>query len=110
MARLWRILGVSTFLMMVTRSLRRSWTTWRLKRVAKQQVRAARRALLLQLELESQLLRGKELEQLEQLLLHRQQETLESEAYHSLPARELREALELEPPAKLGRPPQSLVE
>jgi hypothetical protein len=66
----------------------------------KRQARAAQRALLLQLELESQLLRCKELDQRHQLLLHRQQETAESEAFHSLP----------EPPEKLGRPPRSLVE
>lgn len=102
MARLWKILGVSTFLMMVTRSLRRSWTAWCLKRMAKRQARAAQRVLLLQLELESQLLRCKELDQQHQLLLHRQQETLESEAFHSPPAAELREIL--------GRPPRSLVE
>jgi hypothetical protein len=68
--------------------------------MTKHQARAARRALLLQLELESQLLRCKELEQRHQLLLHRQRETLESEAFHSPPA----------PPAKLARPPRSLVE
>jgi hypothetical protein len=98
--RLWKILGVSTFLMTVTRSFRRLWTRWLLKRTVKRQERAAKRALLLQLELESQLLRCKELDQQHQLLLHRQQETLESEEFHSPP----------EPPAKLGRPPQSLVE
>jgi len=70
--------------------------------MAKRQAKAARRALLLQLELESQLLRCKELDQRHQLLLHRQQETLESEAFHSPPAQELREIL--------GRPPRSLVE
>jgi hypothetical protein len=84
--------------------------SWRLKRMAKRQARAARRALLLQLELESQLLRCKELDQRHQQLLHRQQETLESEAFHSLPARELRELLTPEPPAKLARPPRSLAE
>ena len=97
MARLWKILGVSTFLMMVTRSLRRSWTSWVLKRMVKRQARAAKRALLLQLELESQLLRCKELEQRNLLLQHRQQETQASEEYNS-------------PPANLGRPPRSLVE
>ena len=100
MARLWKILGVSTFLMMVTRSLRRSWTSWSLKRMVKQQALAIRRAQLLQLELDSQLLRCKEREQKHLLLLHRQQETLESEAFHSPP----------ELPAKLARPPQSLLE
>jgi predicted RNA-binding protein YlxR (DUF448 family) len=100
MVRLWRILGVSTFLIMVTRSLRRSWTAWLLKRMAKRQERAAKRALLLQLELESQLLRCKELDQQHQQLLHRQQETRESEEFHSPPA----------PPEKLGRPPRSLAE
>ena len=100
MARLWKILGVSTFLMMVTRSLRRSWTSWCLKRMAKRQQRAIQRALLLQLELESQLLRCKELDQRHQLLQHRQVETRESEAFHSLP----------EPPAKLGRPPENLLD
>jgi hypothetical protein len=95
--RLWKTLVASTFLMTATRSLRRLWTTWCLKRTTKRQARAARRALLLQLELESQLLRCKELEQEHQALLHRQQETLESEAFHSSPP-------------KLGRPPQSLVE
>jgi hypothetical protein len=78
--------------------------------MAKRQARAAQRAMLLQLELESQLLRCKELDQQHQLLLHRQQETLESEAFHSPPAQELREVLGLEPPAKLGRPPRSLSE
>jgi hypothetical protein len=78
--------------------------------MTRRQAKAARRALLLQLELESQLLRCKELDQQHQLLLHRQQETLESEAFHSLPAQELRETLGLEPPAKLERPPRSLVE
>jgi len=78
--------------------------------MAKRQARAAKMAMLLQLELESQLLRCKELDQEHQLLLHRQQESLESEAFHSLPARELREALQVEPPAKLGRPPKSLAE
>jgi hypothetical protein len=68
--------------------------------MAKRQARAAQRALLLQLELESQLLRCKELEQRRQVLLHRQQETLESEAFHN-PS---------ELPEKLGRPPQSLLE
>jgi hypothetical protein len=68
--------------------------------MTKRQEKAARRALLLQLELESQLLRCKELEQQHQLLLHRRQETQESEAFHSPPA----------PPAKLARPPRSLVE
>ena len=102
MVRLWKILGVSRFLLMARRSLRRSWTNWCLTRMAKRQARAAQRALLLQLELESQLLRCKELEQRNQLLLHRQQETRESEAFHSLPAQELRETL--------GRPPRSLVE
>jgi hypothetical protein len=97
MERLWKILGVSTFLMTVRRSLRRSWTSWRLNRLKKRQARAAQRVLLLQLELESQLLRCKELDQLEQQLQHRQQETVESEAFHS-------------PPAKLGRPPRSLLE
>lgn len=98
--RLWKILGVSTFLMTVTRSLRRSWTTWCLKRIAKRQEKAAQRALLLQLELESQLLRCKELEQEHQLLLHRQQETRESEEFHSPP-----------PPEEiLGRPPANLLE
>lgn len=100
MARLLKILGVSTFLMMVTRSFRRSWTSWCLKRMKRRQVRAAKRALLLQLELESQLLRCKELEQRHQTLLHRQQETVESEAFHSLP----------EPPEKLGRPPENLLD
>src|SRR5690242_14430420 len=109
MERLWRILGVSRFLLTVRRSLRRSWTSWRLKRVAKQRKRAAQRALLLQLELESQLLRCKELDQKEQQLLHRQVETLESEAFHSTPAtllptpEPLPLAELLEPPAKLGR-------
>ena len=68
--------------------------------MVKRQQRAARRALLLQLELESQLLRCKELEQRHQQLLHRQQETRESEEFHSLPA----------PTEKLGRPPQNLLE
>jgi hypothetical protein len=68
--------------------------------MTKRQERAAQRALLLQLELESQLLRCKELEQQHQLLLHRQQETSESEEFHSLPT----------PEPKLGRPPKSLVE
>jgi hypothetical protein len=78
--------------------------------MTKRQARAARRAQLLQLELESQLLRCKELDQQHQLLLHRQQETQESEAFHSLPAQELRELLAPEPVEKLGRPPRSLVE
>jgi hypothetical protein len=78
--------------------------------MAKRQKRAAQRALLLQLELESQLLRCKELDQEHQLLLHRQQETQESEAFHSPPARELRELLAPEPVEKLDRPPRSLVE
>jgi hypothetical protein len=97
MVQLWKILGVSRFLLTVRRSLRRSWTSWRLKRIAKRQQKAVQRALLLQLELESQLLQCKELEQEEQLLLHRQQETLESEAFHN-------------PPAKLERPPLNLLE
>jgi hypothetical protein len=68
--------------------------------MAKRQARAAQRALLLQLELESQLLRCKELEQQHQLLLHRQRETSESEAFHSPP-----------PPEEiLGRPPANLLE
>jgi hypothetical protein len=100
MAQLWKILGASTFLMTVTRSLRRSWTSWRLKKIAKRQARAAKRALLLRLELESQLLRCKELEQQHQQLLHRQRETLESEQFHNPQAL----------PAKLGRPPRSLAE
>ena len=100
MVRLWKILVASTFLMTLTRSFRHSWTSWRLKRMAKRQQKAVQRALLLQLELESQLLRCKELEQEHQLLLHRQQETAESEAFHSPP-----------PPEEiLGRPPQSLLE
>jgi hypothetical protein len=68
--------------------------------MTKRQEKAARRALLLQLELESQLLRCKELEQRHQQLLHRQQETLESEQFHNPQA----------PPLKLERPPRSLVE
>mgnify|MGYP003592756375 CR=1 FL=1 len=100
MARLLKILGVSTFLMMLTRSLRRSWTSWLLKRMAKRQARAAKRVLLLQLELESQLLRCKELDQRELGLLHRQVETREAEEFHNLQFH----------PEKLGRPPRSLSE
>jgi hypothetical protein len=115
MAQLLRTLAVSTSRMTVTRSLRRSWTTWRLKKMDRRKLRAAKRAQLLQLELESQLLQCKELEQQHQALLHRQLETRESEAFHNSPDSPLSLPLEgtlspPEQPEKLGRPLRSLAE
>lgn len=68
--------------------------------MVKRQARAIRRAQLLQLELESQLLRCKELEQKRLVLLHRQVETQEAEEFHNLQFH----------PEKLGRPPANLLE
>lgn len=97
MKRLWIILTLSSFRMTVTRSLRRSWTTWLLKRAEKRAEKAQLRMVLLQLEMESQLLRCKELEQQHLMLLHRQRETEESEAFH-------------QPKPLLGLPPKYLQE
>ena len=104
MKRLWIILTLSSFRMTVTRSLRRSWTTWLLKRTRKRAEKAQLRRVLLQLELESQLLRCKELEQKHLVLLHRQRETEESEDFHRP------QPLLGLPPKSLGRPPENLLE
>ena len=71
----------SIFRLTVTQRLLRSWTSWRIRKVAKAKLRADRKLRLLQLELDSQLLRQKLLEQREQLLLLTQQELREAEHF-----------------------------
>lgn len=71
----------SSFRLRVTQRLRRSWTRSRLRRTERQLLRANQRLLLLQLELDSQHLRVKELTSLSQALTHREQETLESRQF-----------------------------
>lgn len=79
----------------MTLSLRRSWTSWSLRRTRRRLRRATRRQTLLAVALDSQLLQTKELQQQEQLLLHRQQEHLQSlEFRRSGPGR----LVELPPP------------
>ena len=70
-----------SFLLTLSQRSRRSWTSWRLKRTFKQATRTALRLQLLRQEMDHQLLRLKELEQLEGSLQHRQRELLESQQY-----------------------------
>src|SRR6478672_7368302 len=65
----------------VTQRLRSSWTRWCLRRNLRQQERAAKRLLLLELERDSQLLQVKELEQRRAQLLHRVTETVDSQEW-----------------------------
>lgn len=62
---------------------RLSWTSWSLTRVRKAETRARARHLLLQLEMDHQLLRQKELEQRRLQLQHRQTELAESRSFRT---------------------------
>ena len=72
----------STLRLRWTRSLRQSWTRWRLKRTARKIQSEQRRLTQMQLALDSQLLLMKELEQAQTQLGHRLQEMAEAEAFH----------------------------
>lgn len=65
----------------MTQRLRHSWTLSRQRRTQRRLIKAEERLLLLQLELDSQHLRVKELRLLSQGLTHREQETLESREF-----------------------------
>jgi hypothetical protein len=67
----------------------RSWTRWRSSRILRQQAKAEKRLILLQVETDRQLLRVKELRQLQESLQHRQQELASSESWHRMQARAL---------------------
>lgn len=58
-----------------------SWTSWRLSRLARKRAKQETHLRMLQLELDWQLLRSKELEQQETQLLHRLQELREAKAF-----------------------------
>ena len=73
---------LSSFRLKVTQRFRRSWTHWRLQRTGKQLLKAEARLLLLQLEVDSQHLRVKELVQQRASLQHRLKEELESQEWH----------------------------
>jgi hypothetical protein len=72
--------------MTVTQRLRRSWTSWLLKRTLRQEAKAATRLELLQLEVSHQLLLTKELEQQHRSLAHRLQEMQEAREFLLEPA------------------------
>lgn len=72
----------STLRLRWTRSLRQSWTRWRLKRTARKIQKEQRRLTQMQLALDSQLLLMKELDQVQDQLRHRLQEMAEAEAFH----------------------------
>lgn len=75
-------------------SSRRCWTSWRLTRSRRRQVRTERRLVLLHRQLDSQLLLQKEQEQQVVQLEHRLQEMEESRLFRSQGS---------EPPAQLER-------
>ena len=58
-----------------------SWTSWRLSRLTRKRAKQETHLRMLQLELDWQLLRAKELEQQETQLLHRLQELQEAKAF-----------------------------
>lgn len=71
----------STWLLAATQRSRLSWTSWSLKRTRRRETRASQRLLLLQLETDHQLLRGKELQQQRLQLEHRQRELAEARSF-----------------------------
>ena len=72
--------SISTFRLTVMRSLRASWVERELKRTRRKFLREEQRQILLRQEMDSSLLRLKELQQKGTQLLHRQQEMQQVEA------------------------------
>lgn len=75
----------STWVLAATQRSRLSWTSWSLTRALRAEKRAQARLLLLQLEMDHQLLRQKELEQRRLQLLHRQAEMAEARSFRTSP-------------------------
>ena len=73
-----RRMRASSSRLTVMQRFRASWTRWLLTRTQRRQERAKERLTLLQLEMDHQLLRLKELEQQKLSLVHRQQEMQEA--------------------------------
>lgn len=73
----------SSWLVTLRLSSRRCWTSWRLTRSRRRQVRTERRLVLLHRQLDSQLLLQKEQEQQVVQLEHRLQEMEESRLFRS---------------------------
>lgn len=73
----------SSLYLRVTRRLASSWTSWSVRRTARRLARAESRLLLLELETDRQQLKVKELQSHRVMLLHRQQETLESQQFRA---------------------------
>lgn len=71
----------SSFLLTLRLRSRSSWASWRLRRTTRRLLKEQRRTLLLQLSLDSSLLRQKELEQLVAQYRHRLQEMAEARAF-----------------------------
>lgn len=91
--------------------LRRSWTSWSLRRLARKAVRAERRLTLLQLEVAHQALLTKELRQKEEQLRHRQAELTAQELWLRNPQQPPQPAMQLPEtllPRPLGPMPQQL--
>jgi len=95
--------AVSTFLVEVRQRLRISWTSSSLRRNSRTLARAEKRLALLALETDLQHLRVKELQEVRQVLLHRQEETQAATEYRlqkkELPKTELPPELTTEMPA-----------
>jgi len=109
-----------SFRLAVTQRLRRSWTTWLLRRTTQALPRAQRLVQLQQKELQAQLLRTKELAQRQVQLRHRLQELYPTQPEERpLPAmQQMQQALGLpvetplrallgQPPLPSGMPPSS---
>lgn len=73
----------SSWRLRATQRLRRSWTHWLLTKTQSRVQKAETLLLLLRLETDSQLLRLKELSQLQEILQHRELEMQESLQYQS---------------------------
>ena len=82
--------SISTFRLTVMRSLRASWVKWELERTRRKYLREEQRQILLRQELDSSLLRLKELQQQGTQLLHRQAEMQQSLLWHETQVTSLR--------------------
>ena len=81
---------ISTFRLTVMRSLRASWVKWELERTRRKYLREEQRQILLRQEMDSSLLRLKELQQRGTQLLHRQAEMQQSLLWHETQVNSLR--------------------
>ena len=85
-----RRVSISTFRLTVMRSLRASWVKRELERTRRKFLREEQRQILLRQEMDSSLLRLKELQQKGAQLLHRQQEMQQSLLWHETQVTSLR--------------------